>query len=179
MVCARQPDKDCAMAERFTRSFYYSESDSCIKTKEDLGKMGTRPLPPMYAVPRQGEAWVPGGLSIAPYMIRGAAKFRTIMLYRVCGGGQKPPPTGLRVRPSSAAISTWLRNPGRPPGVPAGIPPEARDTFGQADRPPFNPPPPMAGARLDCKERIQICRLPSGQVLPFHASEAGSSVQHE
>ena len=42
MAYARQlPDKDCAMAERFTRSFNYPE-DSCIKTKEDLGKMGIK-----------------------------------------------------------------------------------------------------------------------------------------
>ena len=42
MAYARQlPDKDCAMAERFTRSFNYPE-DSCIKTKEDLGRMGIK-----------------------------------------------------------------------------------------------------------------------------------------
>mgnify|MGYP000414701448 FL=1 len=44
MAYARQlPDKDCAMAERFTRSFNYPE-DSCIKTKEDLGKNGHQDL---------------------------------------------------------------------------------------------------------------------------------------
>ena len=42
MAYARQlPDKDCPLAERYTRSFNYPE-DSCIKTKEDLGRMGIK-----------------------------------------------------------------------------------------------------------------------------------------
>lgn len=42
MAYARQlPDKDCAMAERYTRSFNYPE-ESCIKTKEDLGRLGIK-----------------------------------------------------------------------------------------------------------------------------------------
>ena len=44
---------------------------------------------------------------------------------------------------------------------------------------PCDPPPPMAGAWTDCKERIQIRWLPSGQVLPFPSCEAGGSVQYE
>ena len=39
---ARQlPKKDCRFLEKYTRSFNYPE-DSCIKTKEDLGKMGIK-----------------------------------------------------------------------------------------------------------------------------------------
>lgn len=42
MAYARQlPDKDCPMAERYTRSFNYPE-ESCIKTKEDLGRLGIK-----------------------------------------------------------------------------------------------------------------------------------------
>lgn len=72
MAYARQlPDKDCAMAERFTRSFNYPE-DSCIKTKEDLGKMGIKTfLPPMYAVPMTGRSSGSRAvLSIRPYSMR-------------------------------------------------------------------------------------------------------------
>ena len=39
---ARQlPKKDCRFLEKYTRSFNYPE-DSCIKTKEDLGRMGIK-----------------------------------------------------------------------------------------------------------------------------------------
>ena len=39
---ARQlPDKDCPLAERYTRSFNYPE-EGCIKTKDDLGRMGIK-----------------------------------------------------------------------------------------------------------------------------------------
>ena len=39
---ARQlPKKDCSFLEKYTRSFNYPE-DSCIKTKEDLGRMGIK-----------------------------------------------------------------------------------------------------------------------------------------
>lgn len=42
MAYARQlPDKDCPAAERYTRSFNYPE-ESCVKTKEDLGRMGIK-----------------------------------------------------------------------------------------------------------------------------------------
>ncbi len=42
MAYARQlPDKDCAMAERYTRSFNYPDR-SCLKTRADLGKMGIK-----------------------------------------------------------------------------------------------------------------------------------------
>ena len=39
---ARQlPDKDCALAERYTRSFNYPE-ESCVKTKADLKRLGIK-----------------------------------------------------------------------------------------------------------------------------------------
>ena len=42
MAYARQlPDKDCPLAERYTRSFNYPE-EGCIKTKDDLGRMGIK-----------------------------------------------------------------------------------------------------------------------------------------
>lgn len=42
MAYARQlADKDCPMAERYTRSFNYPE-ESCVKTKEDLGRLGIK-----------------------------------------------------------------------------------------------------------------------------------------
>ena len=42
MAYARQlPDKDCALAERYTRSFNYPE-ESCVKTKADLKRMGIK-----------------------------------------------------------------------------------------------------------------------------------------
>lgn len=42
MAYGRQlPDKDCSMAERYTRAFNYPE-ESCIKTKEDLGRLGIK-----------------------------------------------------------------------------------------------------------------------------------------
>ena len=68
MAYARQlPDKDCAMAERFTRSFNYPE-DSCIKTKEDLGKMGIKTF---FAVPMTGRSSGSRAvLSIRPYSMR-------------------------------------------------------------------------------------------------------------
>ena len=51
---------------------------------------------------------------------------------------------------------------------------------GQTDSPlSCGPPPSMAGARTDCKERVQIRGLPPGQVLPFPSCEAGGSVQYE
>ena len=42
MAYARQlPDKDCALAERYTRSFNYPE-ESCVKTKADLKRLGIK-----------------------------------------------------------------------------------------------------------------------------------------
>ncbi len=42
MAYARQlPDKDCPLAERYTRSFNYPE-ESCVKTKADLEQMGIK-----------------------------------------------------------------------------------------------------------------------------------------
>lgn len=42
MAYARQlPDKDCPLAERYTRSFNYPE-ESCVKTRADLGQMGIK-----------------------------------------------------------------------------------------------------------------------------------------
>lgn len=42
MAYARQlPDKDCHLAERYTRSFNYPE-ESCVKTKADLEQMGIK-----------------------------------------------------------------------------------------------------------------------------------------
>lgn len=42
MAYARQlPDKDCAMAERYTRAFNYPE-ESCVKTKADLPRLGIK-----------------------------------------------------------------------------------------------------------------------------------------
>ena len=42
MAYARQlPDKDCPLAERYTRSFNYPE-ESCIKTKADLKRLGIK-----------------------------------------------------------------------------------------------------------------------------------------
>lgn len=42
MAYARQlPDKDCPMAERYTRSFNYPE-ESCVKTRADLEQMGIK-----------------------------------------------------------------------------------------------------------------------------------------
>lgn len=42
MVYARQlPDKDCPLAERYTRSFNYPE-ESCVKTRADLERMGIK-----------------------------------------------------------------------------------------------------------------------------------------
>ena len=59
------------MAERFTRSFNYPE-DSCIKTKEDLGKMGIKTFfAPMYAVPMTGRSSGSRAASfIRPYSTR-------------------------------------------------------------------------------------------------------------
>lgn len=57
MAYARQlPDKDCAMAERYTRAFNYPE-ESCIKTKADLPRLGSRRFsPPMSAVLTTGRS---------------------------------------------------------------------------------------------------------------------------
>lgn len=42
MAYARQlPDKDCPLAERYTRSFNYPE-ESCVKTRADLERMGIK-----------------------------------------------------------------------------------------------------------------------------------------
>lgn len=42
MAYARQlPDKDCPLAERYTRSFNYPE-ESCVKTRADLEQMGIK-----------------------------------------------------------------------------------------------------------------------------------------
>ena len=42
MAYARQlPDKDCPLAERYTRSFNYPE-ESCLKTKADLKRLGIK-----------------------------------------------------------------------------------------------------------------------------------------
>ena len=42
MAYARQlPDKDCPLAERYTRSFNYPEK-SCLKTKADLKRLGIK-----------------------------------------------------------------------------------------------------------------------------------------
>lgn len=42
MAYARQlPDKDCPLAERYTRSFNYPE-ESCVKTRADLARMGIK-----------------------------------------------------------------------------------------------------------------------------------------
>lgn len=42
MAYARQlPDKDCGLAERYTRAFNYPE-ESCVKTRADLGRLGIK-----------------------------------------------------------------------------------------------------------------------------------------
>ena len=188
MAYARQlPDKDCAMAERFTRSFNYPE-DSCIKTKEDLGRMGIKTFfaSNVCCAYDREKFWFQGGfiqktIFNEDMIFAGKAVRPGRLCHRVCGGGQSHSFPQLWVR---GPVPSQFR-PGRIPGRPSGGVRRHSlggrgNTSGQTDSPlPCDPPSPMAGARTDCKERIQIRWLPSGQVLPFPSCEAGGSVQYE
>ena len=189
MAYARQlPDKDCPMAERFTSSFNYPE-DSCIKTKEDLGRMGIKTFfaSNVCCAYDREKFWFQGGFIQKTifnedmifagkavlqddYAIAYVAEARVIHSHNYGCAAQ-----------FHRRISTWPCPRQTIRRCLQGIHSErARNPSGQTDSPlPCDPPPSMAGARTDCKERIQIRWLPPGQVLPFPSCEAGGSVQYE
>ena len=112
MAYARQlPDKDCAMAERFTRSFNYPE-DSCIKTKEDLGRMGIKTFfaSNVCCAYDREKFWFQGGFIQKTIFNEDMIFAGKAVLQDDYAMWRRPEsfiPTIMGARPSSIAISTW------------------------------------------------------------------------
>ena len=103
------------MAERFTRSFNYPE-DSCIKTKEDLGRMGIKTFFASNVCCAYDREEVLGSRAVSfirPYstedmIFAGKAVLQDDYAVAYVAEAESFTPTIMGARPSSAAISTWL-----------------------------------------------------------------------